>query len=53
MRTLFAPVFWLGRVSLWVLFLPLGIWRSLKHSQKKRDRKMLEEMDRRYGKAER
>jgi hypothetical protein len=28
-------IFWLGRVSLWVLFLPLGLWRSVRHGRKK------------------
>jgi hypothetical protein len=31
------PAKWLGRVSLWVLFLPLGIWRSVVNGRKKRD----------------
>lgn len=39
MRALFAPVFWLGRVTLWVLFFPLGIWRSVRHAQKKNIRR--------------
>lgn len=30
-----APILWLGRVSLWVLFFPLGIWRSIAHSRAK------------------
>lgn len=34
MRTVMAPIFWLGRVSLWVLFLPLGLWRSVRHGRK-------------------
>ena len=45
-RILFAPIFWLGRVCLWILFFPLGFWRSLRHSQKKRDRKLYAEMRR-------
>lgn len=34
------PLKWLGRVALWVLFFPLGIWRSVVHSRKERDAKM-------------
>jgi hypothetical protein len=35
-----APFFWLGRVTLWILFFPLGIWRSLVHHRKKAVREM-------------
>jgi hypothetical protein len=28
------PAKWLGRVSLWVLFFPLGLWRSVRHGRK-------------------
>ena len=34
-----APLKWLGRVALWVVFFPLGIWRSVVHSRKTRDAK--------------
>jgi len=51
MRTLFAPIFWLGRVLLWVVFFPLGIWRSLVHHRKKGERRTADmlrrELDRR------
>lgn len=40
MRTLFAPVFWIGRVLLWIGFFPLGIWRSMRHHRKKSERRM-------------
>ena len=30
---------WLGRVTLWLVFWPLGLWRSLHHSQAKRDKR--------------
>ena len=30
-----------GRIALWVLFFPLGIWRSVRHGAKK-DRRALE-----------
>ena len=31
---------WLGRVSLWVVFLPLGLWRSIRHGRRKRDERL-------------
>ena len=39
MRTVLAPVFWLGRVLLWILFLPLGLWRSIRHGKKKSEQR--------------
>lgn len=27
---------WLGRVTLWFVFLPLGLWRSIRHGKNKR-----------------
>jgi hypothetical protein len=41
-----APLFWLGRVALWILVLPIGIWRSLRHHRKKGVREMRKEMHR-------
>ncbi|MCC6743443.1 MAG: hypothetical protein IT175_06245 [Acidobacteria bacterium] len=38
---MFAPILWFGRVTLWIVFLPFGLWRSLRHGQKK-DRRKLE-----------
>lgn len=32
-----APAKWVGRVSLWVFLLPVGIWRSVRHGRKVRD----------------
>jgi hypothetical protein len=26
---------WLGRVTLWFVFLPIGLWRSIRHGQRK------------------
>lgn len=40
MRLLFAPLFWAGRVTLWIVFLPFGLWRSLRHGQQKERRKL-------------
>ena len=39
MRLILAPVLWLGRVSLWILFLPLGLWRSIRHGKKQSERR--------------
>lgn len=35
-----APLKWLGRVSLWLVFFPAGLWRSIVHSRNTRDAKM-------------
>lgn len=35
MRILLAPFTWLGRVVLWLLFWPLGLWRSIRHGRKR------------------
>jgi hypothetical protein len=34
-------MFKLGRIILWIVFFPAGIWRSLKHGQRKRDDRMI------------
>ncbi len=31
MRVLMTPLYWLGRVLLWILLLPVRIWRSVAH----------------------
>lgn len=46
MRTIMAPILWVGRVLLWVFLLPIGIWRSLRHHRKKGTRKAVEQMRR-------
>lgn len=33
------PVFWLGRVALWILILPIGTWRSIRHGKKQSERR--------------
>ena len=52
MRMITAPIFWAGRVSLWILVLPLGIWRSVRHGRKqseKRQAKLIaKELNRSY-----
>lgn len=30
-----APACWVGRVLLWLIFWPVGLWRSLRHGAKK------------------
>ncbi len=35
---------WCGRVTLWLVFLPLGLWRSIKHGQKQRQERLLHDM---------
>lgn len=53
MRTLLAPVFWLGRIALWVFLFPVGVWRSLRHHRKKGTRKAVAQMRREIEKDER
>lgn len=31
----------IGRITLWLVFWPLGLWRSIVHSQRKHDRRRL------------
>jgi len=35
LRMLWAVVKWAGRVTLWVVFWPLGLWRSWRHGRDK------------------
>lgn len=44
LRKLFAPFFWLGRVLLWIVFLPVGLWRSVHRGRKKSERRIIREM---------
>lgn len=39
MRTLTAPFRFVGRVFLWVVFFPLGIWRSVVNRREKEQRR--------------
>jgi hypothetical protein len=39
-------MFRLGRITLWILCFPLGLWRSVRHGQKKSEKKLLAEMRR-------
>lgn len=40
---------WLGRVVLWILLLPVGIWRSFRHGRKKSEKKILKAIEGRGG----
>lgn len=33
------PLCWLGRVALWLIFWPIGLWRSLRNGQRKSERR--------------
>lgn len=35
-----GPIKWVGRVCMWLLFWPLGLWRSIVHGRNARDAKM-------------
>jgi hypothetical protein len=37
-----APLFWLGRVLLWIVFWPIGLWRSVRHGRRKSERRQQE-----------
>jgi hypothetical protein len=45
MRTMLAPFTWLGRVLLWILIFPIGVWRSLRHHRKKGERRSAQKME--------
>lgn len=34
------PTKWSGRVTLWLLFWPLGLWRSIRHHQHKQEARL-------------
>ena len=44
MRLIIAPFLWLGRVTLWFLLLPIGLWRSIHHGRKKTERRIIAEI---------
>jgi hypothetical protein len=35
---------WCGRVLLWFVFLPLGLWRSIRHGRRKSEQRILREL---------
>lgn len=34
-----GPLKWAGRVGLWLIMWPIGLWRSVVHGQNKRERR--------------
>jgi len=44
---------WLGRVTLWFVFLPLGLWRSVRHGRKKSEKRVIEAMRQELDRRER
>lgn len=48
-----APLAWLGRVLLWVVVWPVGLWRSWRHGRKRQarqaDRHLASELKRHGG----
>ena len=44
MRLIFAPLLWLGRVLLWFVLLPVGLWRSIHHGRRKSERRIIAEL---------
>ncbi len=45
MRALFAPVFYFGRILLWIFLFPIGVWRSLVHHRKKGERRAAKQVE--------
>jgi len=43
-RAIWAIITKIGRISLWLLFLPLGLWRSIRHGRKKNNARLLAQM---------
>jgi len=43
-RAVWAIITKIGRISLWLLFLPLGLWRSIRHGRKKNNARLLAQM---------
>jgi hypothetical protein len=41
-RKLWGGITRTGRILLWILFWPIGLWRSLVHGRKKRDRQLVD-----------
>lgn len=35
---------WLGRVVLWIVFLPVGLWRSIRHGRRKETDRLIEQL---------
>lgn len=39
-----APFTWFGRVLLWLVFLPLGLWRSIHHGRRKETDRLIQQL---------
>ena len=39
-----APFTWFGRVCLWLVFWPVGLWRSIHHGRKASERRMAKQL---------
>lgn len=52
MRILTVPLFFIGRILLWVFLLPIGIWRSLVHHRKKGERRTEQRMEKMLAERE-
>ena len=39
-----APFTWFGRVLLWVVFLPIGLWRSIHHGRRKETDRLIQQL---------
>lgn len=35
------PLKWVGRVLLWLLLWPVGLWRSIRHGRKKSEQRII------------
>lgn len=53
MRLLFAPILWLGRIFLWIVLFPIGVWRSLRHHRKKGERRTIRKVEKMLDERER
>lgn len=36
---------WFGRVLLWVVFLPIGLWRSIRHGRRKETERLIRQIN--------
>lgn len=43
--SVFAPLTWFGRVLLWIVFLPIGLWRSVRHGRRKETDRLVRQIN--------
>lgn len=36
---------WIGRMLLWLILFPIGIWRSIRHGNKKTEKRIIDAME--------